>query len=383
MSIFKFNTSAGVRYRVDYRPEGRESRRSRKVFERRCEAEEYLAVLREKAKMNRVPGLRTCDFESTTFKDEAKHWFDLRREEVSPGYVKRVESIFREILPMFGDWTLDRFSASFLTEFRQKLKRAGRANATVNRWTDVITVILNFSARHRRIPFNPAQGFQKLKETRESMNFWEKEEALEFLRFADKKYPKGSPNRNVYVIYLLALNTGLRSGEIWGLMPCDLNTPGLMRVERQFERLTQKIRPTKGKKSRAVPCSLEIRQELLDIIREKNRGPRDTILTSPDGSSVNHDNFIKRYYLKDLKESGVRPIRFHDLRHTALTRMVASNIDLKTIQEIGGHQDIKTTMNYVHLVGSNIKKVPMMFDHREEELKEQNTNVIDLKSCRS
>jgi integrase len=350
----------------------------RKVFERKIDAENCLLMLQEESKARREGG-RTTTFEGTTFKEEALHWLEMRRDEISPGYVVRIKSIFKALFPLYGDWSPAKFTHEFLNELRQRLKKEGRCSSTVNRWIDVITVALNFSARSKRIPYSPCSSFRKLKEIRESMDFWEKEEAETFLEFAERKYPVGSSKRSVYVVYLLALNTGIRAGEIWGLMPCDLTSDGLIRVERQYERVSCTFRHTKGQKSRVVPCSPELRQELLNVMANGNRGPRETIFSSPQGNVIDHQNFVNRCFHEDVKQAGIRRIRFHALRHTALTRMVATGLDLKTIQEIAGHSDIKTTMNYVHLVAGSIQKVPMLFGEKLSQKSVHDLRIISLK----
>ena len=54
-------------------------------------------------------------------------------------------------------------------------------------------------------------------------------------------------------------------------------------------------------------------------------------------------------------------IRFHDLRHTAITLMIAKNIDIKTVQSIAGHADITTTMGYIHLIHGSVNRVAQTF----------------------
>ena len=56
-----------------------------------------------------------------------------------------------------------------------------------------------------------------------------------------------------------------------------------------------------------------------------------------------------------------RQIRFHDMRHTAITLMIANNVDLKTVKEIAGHTETNTTMGYAHLVGGSVERVSDMF----------------------
>jgi len=63
----------------------------------------------------------------------------------------------------------------------------------------------------------------------------------------------------------------------------------------------------------------------------------------------------------DVRESSVRRIRFHDMRHTAATLMLASGVQLNTVKEICGHASITTTMGYVHLLADSVKDAGIKF----------------------
>lgn len=221
----------------------------------------------------------------------------------------------------------------------------------------VMMAILNFAVKQRRIPYNPAAGFSKLAEVRPDMKFWEPAEALAFLEFADRKYPRESEDRWIYVVYLLALNTGLRVGEIWGLQTQDF-TQGeeLLQIQRQFDVVSKTLRPPKGKKSRYVPCNSFLRLELKQLVNKKRLAKNETFFCNENGNPMDHDNFVTRCFEFDIKESRAKQIRFHDLRHTAATLMIANGLDIKTVQEICGHKDIATTLRYVHLLGDSTRK---------------------------
>ena len=90
-------------------------------------------------------------------------------------------------------------------------------------------------------------------------------------------------------------------------------------------------------------------------------------------------HFAKRVYIADLKKWGGREIRFHDIRHTATTLLIANGVDIKTVKEICGHADIATTMNYVHMISGSINKVAQTFSVAPEAYEKTVAAVVELK----
>jgi integrase len=74
----------------------------------------------------------------------------------------------------------------------------------------------------------------------------------------------------------------------------------------------------------------------------------DLVLTGPAGGFLD-GSLLRRRYKAALKEVQLRSLRFHDLRHTVGTRMIAK-ADIRRVQEWMGHADIQTTMRYLHYV---------------------------------
>ncbi|MAZ47737.1 MAG: hypothetical protein CME65_04195 [Halobacteriovoraceae bacterium] len=379
MTIRKCNTKKGTSYVVDLYSSGRGSKRIRRSFKRKIDAQNFLDNYMAEKQNFKKSGQAVNLLEEVLYKDEAQFWIETMKNHFSVGHLKRVKGILAEQLERFGNYTLDRMDAAFLTSYQRELKSRRQSNSTINRKTEVITAIFNNSVRHRRIPYTPAIGFRKLPAGRVEMAFWEKEDITSFLQAMHIRYPKGSVNRWRFVAYLTALNTGLRAGELWGLKPEDLSSNGeTLFIRRQLNRITKEFDLLKGKRnaksgrlSRHVPCNPNLKAELLEIINIDN----ETIFANSEGNPIDHDNY-KRVFQKDLKAWGGNPIRFHDLRHSAITQMIASGIDIKTVQAIAGHEDIKTTMNYVHLVGDSIKEVARNFSLSYEPDKPANLKLI-------
>lgn len=364
MKVTKIVTQDGeIRWEVYGQVGGRGSKSLRRRFERRVDAENFVTSHEvQKAEDSSKPK-SIYTMAERTFDEESRFWLAHRGYSFSPGHLKRAkDALEKRILPQLGRLTLDRVNPVVFSNYRMTRLEDGLKPATVNRETEVMMAILNFAVKQRRIPFNPAAGFVKLEEVREDIQFWERIEATAFLMFADRKYPVGSKSRWIYVVYLLVLNTALRAGEVWGLRTKDLaQGDELLHIQRQFDLVLKGFRPPKGKKSRYVPCNSFLRGELKHLITIGKMGLDQTFFCTSSGAPIDHDNFVNRSFEKDSVEAGVKMIRFHDLRHTAITLMIADGLDIKTVQEICGHQDITTTMRYVHLLGDSVKKASRSF----------------------
>lgn len=337
---------------------GRGSRRLRRRFKRKSDAEAFLLDFKARRRGNSS----RIDFEETNFKAEAQYWLKCKYERLSPGHLKRAEGVLKALLPALGRRNPKDFTPGFLTQIQSDLLAAGSKPATVNRKLEIVTSILRFSVRHQRIPYDPTSGFEKLRVNRDEMKFWELSEAQYFLTFADRKYPMGAKDRWKYVVYLLVINGGLRAAEVWGLKAKDLAFDGeLIVIQRSWNRIRKEFRSTKGKTNRRIPCNPLLSCELKSILNERNLKPEDLVFRSENNTAIDHDNFRKRVFNVDAEEAKMRPIRFHDLRHTAITLLVSGGVDLVTVQAIAGHKDIHTTMGYTHVIADNIRKVAKTF----------------------
>lgn len=351
-----------ARWEARIRESGRGSRQLCKRFETKIEAENFLTEVSKQKVDNRRSGIDADTFEETTFADEARFWVERRGLEFSPAYKKKANGIIRMLEPVFGPLKPLRLNVRRVTDLQTKLVKDGLKPASVNRVTETVKAILNYSAQQGRIPYNPASGLKKLRVSKAHIQFWEQEEAESFLDFASKKYPPGSDRRWVYLVYLLCLNTGLRAGEVWGLQARDLVQGGsLIAIRRQYDRVERIMRDTKGRNQRHVPCNVGLLRELQAFLERDPRRADDPLFQSEEGTPICHDNFKKRIFDEDMTESKLKPIRFHDLRHTAATLMIARGLVPTVVQEIMGHESITTTMIYVHLLGSSIQDAAKLF----------------------
>lgn len=157
------------------------------------------------------------------------------------------------------------------------------------------------------------------------------------------------------VVVLTAATTGLRQSELLGLRWRDVDwSAQRIRVRNAFVRGEHS---TDGKSDLSTRRSVPMTNRLA---RELDRWSRRTIYESDgdlvfahpqSGAPLDRSKVTKRFKAACLA-AGVRPIKFHDLRHTFATRLAASGQPLRAIQEFLGHADSKTTQIYAHYAPS-------------------------------
>lgn len=138
-------------------------------------------------------------------------------------------------------------------------------------------------------------------------------------------------------ITLLAINTGLRRGELLGLTWGDVDATSAL--------LTVQGASAKTGLTRYLPLNMEA-VRVLTAWRPADAGPEDLVFPGPDGGPMFS---LKTAWEKVATAAKLDGFTFHDLRHTFASKLVQAGVDLNTVRELLGHSDIKMTLRYAHL----------------------------------
>ncbi len=146
---------------------------------------------------------------------------------------------------------------------------------------------------------------------------------------------------------LLALNTGLRRGELLSL------TWGAVDLVRG--RVTVRAAHAKSGKARHVPLNTEARQVLV-AWRPAEAPAEALVFPGPldAAGQVQPLQETKTAWTGLLKAAGITAFRFHDLRHTFASKLVMRGVDLNTVRELLGHADLTMTLRYAHLAPEHL-----------------------------
>jgi integrase len=156
-------------------------------------------------------------------------------------------------------------------------------------------------------------------------------------------------------LFLTAAFTGLRMGELLAVRWRDVDFPGNVVRVRASSYLGQ-LTTSKSGKVRAVPMAPAVAAALAPLSRREHRtGDDDLVFAGVTGGFLD-GSALRRRYKAALAAAGLRPLRFHDLRHTFGTRMIAK-ADIRRVQEWMGHADVQTTMRYLHYA-PHVRRTP-------------------------
>jgi len=202
--------------------------------------------------------------------------------------------------------------------------------ATVNRELACLSHLFNLAKRQKRFfGENPVSISRLLPEHNQVERILTKDEEV---RLLDSSPPA------LQAILLCALHTGMRKNEILSLKwdNVDLNK----------KLITLEHTNTKSKKIRRIPVNSILRKILLE--QKLKVGSSNYVFLSTKGSPYKRHDSLKQAYKGACRRARIKGLRFHDLRHTAATRMIESGASIVAVSRILGHADLKTTMRYAH-----------------------------------
>jgi site-specific recombinase XerD len=145
------------------------------------------------------------------------------------------------------------------------------------------------------------------------------------------------------------LQTGIRLSELVNLRVDDVD----------FEHRILTIRQGKGKKDRQIPLVDEAVKALRNYLRYRNTElieDDDIFFLAKNGTSLNVST-VKYIVAKHVKKAGIRKkVSVHTLRHTFGAHKADKHMSLATLQELMGHKKKETTLKYIHLAKTNLRK---------------------------
>ncbi len=251
------------------------------------------------------------------------------------------------IEPFFGEQELSRIEPRDIERYiAAKLRTL--APKTVRNHLNTMHSLFEIGQRLGWCVGNPVKLADRpvIKQTETRIKFLDQRE-LEQLLAAE--YPDDAWGRIEPTLYLTAAMTGLRQGELLGLRWRDVDL-----VARKVRVVSPYVRgefgdPKSEGSGRSVPLAVRVADALAGLREDSAyQTDGDLVFCHPEsGRPLDRSKLVRRFKLA-VTRAEVRPVTFHELRHTFGTRMAAAGVPLRTLQHWLGHADSKTTQVYAH-----------------------------------
>ena len=317
-------------------------------------------------------------------KREAEEWlrnflitqkadFDMKFEDFWKMYCADMETRLREhtmrtkkyivelkILPYFGNKLVNDITAADIRQWQNELIKMGYSPTYLKTINNQLSAIFNYAVRYYDLKSNPcAKAGSMGKSKAEEMDFWTGEE---FRKFIDSVMNK----RLSYMAFMTLYWTGMRMGELLALNPKDVDLEKrTISITKSYQRLGKKdvITPPKTPKSKRVITIPEFLaadiKDYMDSLYELQENDRLFPITK---------YYLEHEMQRGIKESGVKRIRVHDLRHSHASMLIELGFSPLEIANRLGHEKVETTLNtYAHLYPNKQTKLAERLDSEYRE----------------
>ena len=276
----------------------------------------------------------------------------LYERDIKPGlklntWMTKESIIQKKILPYLGKWKLSEISPQDIIEWHNEMRSLTTSDGKPYSQTYLKTIhnqlsaMFNHAIRFYGLQVNPATkvGNMGHEESKEK-DFWTKEE---YLKFSEAMMDKPLSYYAFEVLYW----TGIREGELLALTAKDFDFKSkMLSITKSYQRLNGEdviTSPKTRKSNRFIKMPDFLCEEMQDFIGMYYSGSDGERLFPVTKHYLSHE------MERGCKETGVKKIRIHDLRHFHISLLIDMGFSALAIAERVGHEAINITYNYAHL----------------------------------
>jgi integrase len=272
------------------------------------------------------------------------------RPKINASTYERYEQQIRlYINPCLGGVKLTKLTAIHVEQLYASMERDGKSGIARQKVGKTLRQALRHAVNVGLIPSSPAEKVPLPKGKKAEMRIYDAEQVRQFLNAAKAD--------RLYAMYVLALDSGMRQGELFALQWSDIDfKSGSVSVQRSLENVGDQlnVKETKSAKGRR---RIELSEFTITTLRQhQKRMLAEGHISSPvfcdtQGSWLRRSNFLRSSFKAIIARAEVPQIRFHDLRHTCASLLLLADVNVKVVSERLGHASIQLTLDtYSHVL---------------------------------
>ncbi|WJE48936.1 site-specific integrase [Peribacillus frigoritolerans] len=343
---------------------GKRTQKKKRGFNTKKEAEHALSEF-----LNDVRLGNYVEPDKMTLSDFIQDWLKEMKLNVAVSTYQNYISFNKcHINPRLGHFRMQKIEPLIVQRFIYDLvEETALSSNTIKKIIDMLKVVFRKAVSLKLVNENPVLNVTLPKRKNLEMTAWDTEQVEYFIQHSKK--------HRFYTVYLIALLTGMRKGEITGLRWKDIDFEQKIIYIRQIYDINAKqfkvgAKTSAGVRSIHIPDVLieQLKKERLVVVGHKlKQGPNfndyDLVVCTRYGNPLDSATLSKRLKAQAIK-LGLPTIRFHDLRHTHVTMLIKQNVNVKVISERVGHTSIQITLDkYSHVLPSMQKHVADELDN--------------------
>ncbi|MFE6704566.1 tyrosine-type recombinase/integrase [Bacillus thuringiensis] len=282
-------------------------------------------------------------------------WFNTKKHSVGIQTAKVLKGYLNSrIIPSLGNIKLAKLTSLHMQNYVNLLRDEGLKRGTIEKIIKLIRNSLEHAIDLELITKNVAAKTKLPKGDKEELTVWNEQEVQLFL--------KATQDSRYSMVFHMALVTGMRQGELLGLRWKDVNLEkGHLTISQTLSHdgktflLGGKTKSSLRKILLPASTVAKLKKHRAVVLKEKlSQGEEyqdnDLVMCTPSGTPINPAN-VRRSLNALILKAAVPKIRFHDLRHTHATLLLAKGVNVKVISERLGHSNIKITLDtYSHVL---------------------------------
>jgi integrase len=258
----------------------------------------------------------------------------------------------RNHFPEFSDMKINRITIAMIEKWITDRQGQGMPIATIRKILVSMGQIFKYAIRHRYIPYNPFADAEKPRADQSEGEGSEGSSSIRILNTLEiNSFLNATDGDKYKTLFRLAIMSGARQGELLGLKWPDIDWENSqIHIQRTFNNQEWYVPKTKTSNRK-----IDIGPKMMGLLKKWKLAclPNNLNLIFPNeaGKPINHNNLVSRHFNPALERAKIDRIRFHDLRHTFASLLIAQGENPKYIQKQMGHSSPTVTLNiYAHLM---------------------------------
>ena len=324
----------------------------------RTQVEDFIAQLKSDAKNNRLnlPQKRKTHLK---FLEASKIYIEGLKATNGKSIEKKEQQLRMYLIPFFKNYVVSQISTFDVEKYKNERSKTDISKSTINREIQTLSHMLNCLVEWGKIPYRNCKT-KKFKENNARITYLTVEQCNRILEIASRY-----PNQYIYPFILIGLKTSMRRSEILSIELKNID------IEKKIIYIPQ----SKGG-AKEQPITNDLAQFLSEYIPMIDNS--QPYLFPSKNSKSGHLEWIDKAFRAVVKEAGLDPhlIVRHTLRHTAITHLVQSGVDLATVQRISGHKSIQMVIRYSHQNGAHIQAAMDKLENRYNSAYENQLRAV-------